>query len=227
MSSSTGKKKHIFKLSGVKPDEIDKQYDFRLTNSLQINEKYIPQQSTKITELQNFKQNITFVDELKNSHVVKVSNINIERKSDGYFCFWDRHPFTTTPVYCPIEKIVKPQIKNYVSHINGKQYKIQDTNQDIKYHNYNTDGIFCSIECCLSFINDNKHNPLYQNSEYYLKEILEVTDCKSAPHWRLLAEYGGTHTIEEFRKSFVNVIYKYDGIIFNSICFLYRENYHL
>lgn len=212
------KKKHTFKLSGVNPEEIDKQYNFKI-----LSEQNIPQQTTKISELQHFKHTITLVDELKNSHNIKVSMIH----GQSYNCFWDRHPFTGPPVYCPIERTHKPLVKKYTSYINGKEYKIQDSVQDTKYQEYSVDGIFCSTECCLAYIDENIHNPMYQNSEYYLKEIFSFSEQKRAPHWRLLVPYGGNQSIEEFRKSFVNTIYIPDGIVYNPICFLFRENYHL
>ena len=226
----SSKRKHIFKLPGVNPDDIDKQYDFKQKqnqeNSTSLSEKFIPSQSTKISELNNFKHNIILVDELKNTHNTKISTV-YEHSTKLYNCFWDRHPFTTQPIFCPIEKIQNPFIKSYVSHINGKSYKIQDSMQSSKFQEYYSDGAFCSTECCLAFIDDNKHNPIYQNSEYYLKDIFCDIDHKKAPHWRLLIPYGGNQTIEEFRKSFVNTIYIPDGVIYNPICFLYRENYHL
>ena len=36
---------------------------------------------------------------------------------------------------------------------------------------YETDGIFCSFNCCQAFINENKHNPLYEHSTFLLNKI--------------------------------------------------------
>lgn len=218
---------HVFRLSGVNPDEIDKQY-FKVNNNLLMTEKFIPQQSTKISELQSFqpKQNITVIDELKNVHNAKVSIVTSRQNIN---CFWDRHPITTDKIiYCPIDKVQNPQIKSYTSHINGKSYKIQDSvNLKTEYGNYYVDGAFCSIECCLSFIEENKMNPMYQYSEHFLRDIFVFNEQKSAPHWRLLEAYGGNMSIEEFRKSLTNTVYTPDGIVYNPICFVFRENYHL
>ena len=239
MSTTGGgkKKTHIFKLSGVKPDEIDRQYGFATaTNSVSITDKNIPSHSTKISELQNYKQNITIVDELKNSYHAKISLIQINSSKPGNdilgtelpHCFWDRHSFTGQPVYCPVDRISKPKIKNYISHVNGKQYKIQDSMQrNTSEEEFSVDGVFCSVECCLAFIEDNQHDPLYQYSEYYLRDLYPKSERKCAPHWRLLKSYGGNMSIEEFRKSFINTVYSLDGVIYHPICFLYKENYHL
>lgn len=221
------KKPYIFKLPGVKPDEIDKQYAFKnVHNSLMMSEKFIPHQSTKISDLQNFSQNITVVDELKNTHNAKISMVTSNR---NIHCFWDRHPIPdqTPVVYCPIEKRHTPQIKTYMSHINGKNYKIQDSIQPALVQDYFVDGVFCSVECCLAFIESNQHDAMYQRSEYYLREMYAIGERKSAPHWRLLSVYGGNMSIEDFRNSFANTTYTPDGILYNPICFLFRENYHL
>jgi hypothetical protein len=114
-----------------------------------------------------------------------------------------------------------------VSHINGKPYKIQDSIQPPLSHEYYVDGVFCSVECCMAFIHEHRNNPLYQHSEYYLREIYALGDHKCAPHWRLLSVYGGNMSIEEFRNSFANTIFTPDGVVYNPICFLFRENYHL
>jgi hypothetical protein len=226
--SKSPTRSHVFKLTGVVPSEVDKQY-FKFNTTHSLSEQYIPDQSTKISELNNFhgNQNITVIDELKNAHNAKVSTIG--NNPNPLSCFWDRHPITTDKhIYCPIEKIQTPQIKSYNSHINGKPYKIQDSiNLKVEYDQYYVDGVFCSIECCLAFIEENKANPLYQYSEHYLRDIFSFNDQKCAPHWRLLEPYGGNMNIEEFRKSFTNTIYTPDGIVYNPICFLYRENYHL
>lgn len=223
------KKACLFTLSGVKPDEIDKQYSFKtLHTSLVLSENSIPHQSTKISDLQNFTQNITVIDELKNSHQAKISTVFPQNFSNCN-CFWDRHPLTLDkpPVYCPIEKRHTPRIKNYVSHINGKTYKIQDSMQTALSHEYFVDGVFCSVECCLAFIEENRHVSLYENSELFLREVYNLREQKSAPHWRLLTAYGGNMSIDEFRQSFANTTYTPDGVVYNPICFLFRENYHL
>lgn len=222
------KKAYLFHLSGVKPDEIDKQYGFKSPHTAMLAEKYIPHQSTRISDLQHFTQNITVVDELKNAHNARVSMSQQANLSQAH-CYWDRHPLpvATTPVFCPVDRKQTPRIKTYVSHINGKPYKIQDSMQLSEHHEYFVDGVFCSVECCLAFIYDQQHNPLYQQSELYLREIYTLKDQKCAPHWRLLSAYGGNLSIEEFRNSFANTTYTPDGTIFNPLCFVFRENYHL
>jgi len=79
---------------------------------------------------------------------------------------------------------------------------------------YETDGAFCSFNCCMAFIKDNIHNPLYKNSKNLLiKMYIHVFNPTSkfkintAPSWRLLKSYGGFMGIDEFRNSFNTYIY--------------------
>jgi hypothetical protein len=205
-----------------KLDKLDKQYEFE---SLQ-EEKFIPNQSTKITELNNIGiKDIILTDEIKSNYNAKISLIN--PKKNKYHCFWDKHPINdTNTYYCPIEKIHNPKIKEYTSYINGKNYKIQDSLKQ-NDNEYYIDGVFCSGECLLAFIHDNKHNPLYSKSEFLSRELYNINNIKIAPHWRLLDIFGGNMTIEEFRKSFTHICYELNGVVFNPISFIYKENYHL
>ena len=60
----------------------------------------------------------------------------------------------------------------------------------------------------------------------------EITDTKntilsSAPHWRNLEQYGGNLNIIQFRDSFNNIDYEYQGIskniVFKPIATLFEE----
>lgn len=93
------------------------------------------------------------------------------------------------------------------THMIQNEYKIQDRNY------YLMDGLFCSFNCCFAFIKANQQNPLYMNSEYLLKKIFynvfgeNTAPLIPSPSWRLLKEYGGHMTIEEYRKNFYKVDY--------------------
>jgi hypothetical protein len=64
----------------------------------------------------------------------------------------------------------------------------------------------------MSFIHDNKTNPLYNQSETLLyqmyQQIFQIpSEIQNAPSWRLLDTYGGNLSIDIFRKSFSNTQY--------------------
>ena len=219
--------------------------------------------TTNINEL-NINSSITYIDEIKNNHVCNISMIDFQTKQNiselKYNCYWCRHSFDSVPIGCPI-KYVSTQIeKNYYSYINQDKYTIKesvtvnklsdiksdstDENLDntsdanhilVKYNDYyETDGVFCSFNCCKSWINDNKTLPLYQQSTMLLSRIFShVYSTKNinitcAPHWRMLKVYGGNLSITKFRDSFFKVEYKSHGIVkkmppFISIGVLYEE----
>jgi len=180
---------------------------------------------------------------------------NILKSSGGYNCFWCRHPFETAPIGCPLKYVANNVIKNYYSEITKDKYTIKEkiarSKGDIKEKGitienkayYSSDGIFCSFNCCKAFIKDNKHNQIYNFSEnllvklYFdmnmpkdknLKEEYNSILIESAPHWRLLKEYGGYLTIDKFREKFNKVVYKCHGVIdpepiFKPTAFVFEE----
>ena len=133
----------------------------------------------------------SYYDEAKKTKKCNVSMYNelgkeLPIKTD-ISCYWCRHKFSSMPIGCPIKK-------------NGK--------------NYIVDGIYCSFNCVLAQINST-YNYLYEDSNRLLcnfyKDIFDEElkkELKEAPNWRLLKEYGGTKTIEEFRDNFNRIEYK-------------------
>jgi hypothetical protein len=78
---------------------------------------------------------------------------------------------------------------------------------------YEVEGIFCSFQCCLAYLEDNKANPIYNHSGLLLRQFYRdltghnFPDMHPAPSWKLLKNYGGILSIEEFRASFSNQQY--------------------
>ena len=163
--------------------------------------------------------------------------------STNLHCFWCRHSFNYKPIGCPIEYVPPRIAKTYHSEITKDKYILRenitpqqlkdlekiahtDINLNVKYELtendfYLMDGLFCSFNCCLAYIKMNNGNPLYANSEALLNKIYyDIFDKNSqplieAPSWRLLKNYGGHITIEDYRKSFYKVEYfNVDNIIY-------------
>lgn len=143
-------------------------------------------------------------------------------------------------ISCPIKYIPDQVVKTYYSHVTKDAYIIKESANEriwetksktvdsarddliFKYiHNdyYETDGAFCSFNCCLSYILDNKHDPLYKDSEMLLKRIFmqtystEKAHILPAPHWRLLKSFGGILSIDDFRENCKNTHFISDGIV--------------
>jgi hypothetical protein len=86
---------------------------------------------------------------------------------------------------------------------------------------YETDGVFCSFDCMCAFLDENKHNPYYQDSQMLISKMyndligIEIDSLNSAPHWRTLSDYGGWLSIEKFRETFGKIDYTSHGYIKN------------
>ena len=233
-------KSTIFILKSIDTKYIEKKYGVheisninRGTSSLNI---------TKLSDLAitHVPETYSFLDDAKKLHKCNISMIDFKSNNEfhtqsPYHCFWDRHliPSHLHPIGCPIKYIHSQASKSYFSEISKDNYTIKenitsskkvDSNivNIIDKNYYITDGIFCSFNCCMSFLLDNKTSSFYHLSEMLLYKLYNdifshyPVVIESAPHWRNLVEYGGNLTIEMFRNNFNNVEYINHGIILNT-----------
>lgn len=159
---------------------------------------------------------------------------NTYPQETSHHCFWCRHPFSFRPIGCPIQYVPHRILSSYHSDITRDEYTLRENispsqleyvktnnetlaNQDTyleKRDYFLMDGIFCSFNCCLAFIHDNSKNPLYVHSEMFLLNIYsqlfgkDARVLEPAPSWRLLKDYGGHVSIEEFRCNFYRIDYR-------------------
>lgn len=247
----TTKKKYIFKLKNINPEAIDKKFGIQIVSNITTTCNKIPPNTTKISDLSINKNTevISFLDEAKKAHRCNISMIDFQTNTEinsslfQYNCFWCRHeiPENIIGIGCPIKYLPSQAVKSYYSEISKDNYVIKEditTKRGEKIHEskdsrlnivnknyYLTDGIFCSFNCCIAYIIDNKHNSMYDMSEMLLLKMYNdvwnssIIHIDSAPHWRKLNRYGGDMSIEKFRSSFNKIEYKEHGIIFDMIKF--------
>jgi hypothetical protein len=186
---------------------------------------------------------VSYLDEAKK---MKKCIVTMLSTADGHFlperttvhCWWCRHAFDTIPIGCPTRYVPYQVEKEYVSEITKDSYTIRE-NLDIAYSKeavksndqityrlydknyYEVDGIFCSFNCVLAHMYENKHIPLYKNSKHLLKKIYfdlfgkVPEDLKPAASWKLLKVFGGHLSIHDFRGKFNYVEYIDCGRIVN------------
>lgn len=137
-------------------------------------------------------------------------------------CFWCRHRFQTAPVGCPTRYVPAQIERTLTSPVTKETYTIRENVSQKAIlaaggDYYETDGVFCSYQCCLAYIQDNKTNPLYALSKTLLSNMWLSTSpglpsergkLMPAPSWRMLREYGGTLTIDEFRARHTHYTYR-------------------
>lgn len=248
--------RYPFVLKGVSLREIDDTYGFAPEGS--IGTKICPKNSTKLPEVggeSDTPEVISFIDEAGYTRICQVSMVDLESGQDPatkyQACFWCRAPLDVAPIGCPIRYVPAQAIKTYHSEVSREVNTIKEnitpsqrkllqqngasdsrtsvTDQDYVYE---TDGAFCSFNCCQHWIHEHKHDRLYDQSERLLSRIYnELTNSttgviQKAPHWRQKKEYGGNLDSMEFRESFNRVAYPYHGTHFRPMGFLYEERIH-
>jgi hypothetical protein len=222
----------------VNINNIHKKYGIKPLPFSNLKSKVQCEKVTKVSDLYSGKNEDTviFLDETKKSHLCHKSIITFN-SNINYHCFWCKFSFTGHPIGCPIRYVSSQAVKNYVSNITKDVYVIKEniTKQnrlnlekssiEIKENEYyETDGIFCSPNCCQAFINDNKNDPIYVDSSMLLiKMCCEISNnskielINPAPHWRLLDVYGGHLNISKFRESFNKVNFEDCGTFKSTI----------
>lgn len=229
-------KKNIITLTNIDIDSIHNKYNLQVTTLSNT----VTETKTRIDDI--FKSSTSQTNSFLNETIAnKIYDIN---NNIGRYCFWDRHPFTTYPIFCPIMYIPERVNKTYFSHISKHDYNIKEDvvmksfenlNDNrftqLRKANYVTDGCFCSFNCVQAYINDNKHNDMYDYSSLLLIKLYNILyptqPIKSilpAPSWRTLLPYMGTIDITKFRESFNVIEYKYKGINFSPISHSFEEH---
>lgn len=125
------------------------------------------------------------------------STVNIS-KGKRYRCWWCTLIIDHKPIGCPID----------ISYVDGTK-------------TYSTDGIFCSFNCVKAYINDKERlDIMYKNSHILLAHMVcDMNNCISpvsvepAPDKKMLVEYGGHMTDDQYRYCFDRMLYDERGII--------------
>ena len=246
----------MFNIKNINIEELNKLYNLKKEIDLN-NINIFPVNSTKIIDLEINNQEsldtIPFLDESKRKIISNISIINFnDMQNKKYKCFWDHEiiPENIIPIGCPVNYCSNKLKKNYFSEISQDNFCIKEdiiiSKENlikkeknylsiIKKNYYETDGIFCSFNCCNAFIQHNFHNPMYNNSYTLLLKLYnEIFDTKinkiePAPSYRKLSCYGGDLSIYKFRESFNKISFKEHGIIKNPniepIGILYEKQY--
>jgi hypothetical protein len=260
IGKNMGSKKYVFTLKGVNTEKVDQRFGISIVSNIHAMENIPPRNTTKISDLsvnRNTPEIISFIDEAKKYHKCTISMVDFHTGknlsySSTFDCFWCRNPIpkNVMAIGCPIKYVPNQAVKTYYSEISKDNYTIKEniTSKRSKTINgggdnrltvveknyYLTDGIFCSFNCCMSYIEDNKHKSLYDLSEMLLLKMYhdiypkKVPVIDEAPHWRKLKQCGGELTIEQFRDSFNKIEYKEHGYVsrlpmFRSLGILFEE----
>jgi hypothetical protein len=220
MSKSTTEKYKKIDLSDVDRKKIKHNHGIETNEKIKIYDeiKHVKELWTYPHNFPNFPQNFK-----ENKHNIR--------------CHWDHHTFQGIGIFCPltyrpkqVAKVSQSEVKIKGSDSTINNFVIKENipkNKDVSSlmigkqlieitdAYYEVDGVFCSPECCLAFIYDEKSKvggSKYSDSERLLHFMLGLTSkIQPANSFRLLKEYGGNLTIDQFRQSNKSIKYEYYG----------------
>ena len=241
-------KKRCFFLKGFLPEKTDLKYGLSIVSNIDKNQ-FVQEKKTDIKEILDKKEDVivSFIDDKNDNCLITMLDLlngPLPLKTD-ISCFWCKHSFQTRPLGCPVKFINNRIEKSYTSQITKDKYfmkenitktKLQKISDqvliDIKLsenEHYLTDGVFCSFNCIIAFIEDNSHDFFYSESKTLTYSIYKeymnktLTKIKKAPHWRLLQNFGGPLTIEMFRETFNKVEYEECSFHMKTLSKIFKE----
>ena len=85
-----------------------------------------------------------------------------------------------------------------------------------KQKQFQGEGVFCSLNCIMSYVHDNHHTFRYKDSGQLIHLLsrkllgtdLPMKDIVPSPSWKLLKEYGGHLEPEDYRKCLQHIEYR-------------------
>lgn len=234
--------KRTFMLKNVDAHAIKLAYGLLIVSNLQ--KGHAEEDPHRVTRIENVitmeERGVSFLDENKKEIKCVATMVNwitqgkLPTQTDLH-CYWDRHPFSSCPIGCPVNYVNPIIEKSYTSQITKDKYYMREnvTTEKLKeleessssstleirpFPNgyYLTDGVFCSFNCMMAFILSKYYDSFYANSfnlmhgmyEQFVGKKMKQHKIVPAPDWRLLKPYGGPLSIDEFRRSFNHVEYK-------------------
>lgn len=244
LSSNVSSTVNITGMSNI--SMIEKPDDFSSHKTTRISDIITQENSDQVISFldenkRKYNACITMVDWVKNDKLPSTTSVK---------CFWCKHAFSSRPIGCPIKYVNSIIEKSYLSYITKDRYYMKENitqtklstistdNSSDMFHitplsknYYLTDGCFCSFNCAIAFVRNNSHDLFYKESyalihgmyyDFYGKKA----HLKSAPHWRLLAEFGGSKSINEFRDSFETASFDYMFTVrdIRSVSHVYKES---
>ena len=222
-------KKNTFILKNIDIPDLERRYNLQVEPSANDGADKPDAHLTLIDDIYSAHSNtFSFLDETKKFRITMIDSI-LKKSICCQTCYWCRHGFASVPIGCPIRFVPLSMVKICKSEITKQVFMIEQSiadhvadkielkkNQHIVDHGYyETEGSFCSFNCALAYINDTRVDT--RNSKNLLMKMhTEVFGYASAftlhpsPSWKLLLEYGGFMTIDDFKSSFQNHYYYID-----------------
>jgi hypothetical protein len=194
--------KFTFILAKINVEVVDTKYGFALLSNIDAESSATQvRETTLISELPSSGEGgncgYSFVDESKKNHrcVITMQDLVANERlpvSTTVNCWWCRHPFSSTPIGCPVSFVPGKVTKSYHSEITKDKYSITDNITrfrksildllmkehesvfDIRNNHdeyFIVDGVFCSFNCCMAYIRECYVQDSYNESEQLLYHL--------------------------------------------------------
>ena len=183
-------KKKLFKQLSTKEDLDIKNVVTKLEN-IGISEQKAFNYNTLVKNESIICNSYNCMNDINSQKILSIHDIN--KNGINIHCWWCRHsiPEHIYPIGCPI--------------------KYHSGSNSDKEEYFDTEGIFCSFNCVISYNNDvSQNNIRYRETGgliYLLyKKLFGIypyqMNIKPALSWKVLKNYGGDMTIQEYRSTF-------------------------
>jgi len=129
-------------------------------------------------------------------------------------CWWHKDTFNTHPIGCPV--LYRPNITHGEKKI-AFDKKMEENNITCETNDYfETEGIFCSFPCVKSYIMEmckkNSGNKYHESCTLltllYYKIFGTIIDIPPAGTWKVLKDWGGHLTNDEYIQTLGKLTYK-------------------
>ena len=242
--------KYMFVISGIDIIKVNQKFGLNVASNIPSISDTPPQNTTDVNELSDAclpsrePSKMSYFDQSK-----RLSSCSLTNPDLSSWCWWCKHSFSGVPFSCPLSYNPMMLKKSYRSAISKSHHTLKelrsgsrgtlDISPDMAIEcsksSFVTDGWFCSPNCLIAFVNENKTDPVYHNSKDLIAKMIssfQQTASKlppPSPHWRLLTRFGGHLSIEHFRENISKIAYEDKGttrtkILYNPISRCYEEN---
>ena len=153
------------------------------------------------------KKALLFLDPSKSPQKIWITMFDLQGgalpMSTSKKCHNCHHGFKTAPLGLPLKYIV-PKTREDIDRVKEKFRAMNINSDSLEY--FETEGYYCSFPCVKNMILEKK-DVKYKNSLtllhlLYYKLFGVMTSIPRSPSYKLLNEYGGHMSIDEFRGSF-------------------------
>lgn len=204
LSPNAGESKFVLK--GINPSQLDRQYllhDLQSIGIEQLSQALTNKEEDPLFKLTTSLEHLGMVKNKNKAHDTILLN---ECEIKLFFAPWQAHQCDVRKLSCWYCRHTLP----------SEWFPLGiPVKYDITSKTFDCEGVFCSFNCIVAYLNEHSEYR-YKDSTVLLcmmhrhmfNVIKKLTDILPSPSWKLLKEYGGHLTIDEYRKQLQCVEYR-------------------